>query len=199
MLRSCLLCFTLLAASLLQATASAQNPNEPPIAAPDPSQAAPATSTPGAPTPEAKAAAVPVDREALVSPSTQPEAKRHDMESDPLFVPGAVLIGTGGAALLASLFTGMGAHGIYRSLEGDCRNNICPGEDQHRIDSGKTLAVVSTVLTGVGIAAAGVGTVFMVLAATRKEEPPPQVNFGIAQLHLTGGPSPLSIGAAGSF
>jgi hypothetical protein len=149
--------------------------------------------------PEAKAAAVPVDHDALLAPEDQTKAKSRDLESDPLFVPGAVLIGTGGAALLASLFTGLGAHGIYTSLEDDCRNNVCGSDKQHRIDSGKSLAVVSTVLTGVGIAAAGVGTVLMVLAATREEKPAPTPGFRIASLRLTGGPSPLGVGAAGSF
>jgi hypothetical protein len=205
MIRSCLVCFTLIAVC---AHASAQSTNGTGTASADSvtsslelAQAAgSAQPTPASPaTPEAKAAAVPVDREALLSPADVPVPAPRDIEQDPLFVPGAVLIGTGGAALLASLFTGLGAHGIYGSLEDDCKNDICRSEDQHRIDSGKTLAVVSTVLTGVGIAAAGVGTVFMVLAATREDEPPAQVNFGIAKLRLTGGPTPLGVGAAGSF
>ena len=206
MLRSCLLCLTLLAisgharvsAQSAQSATGTPSPTAAPATTPAPS-ASPQPAA-NANTPEAKAAAVPVDHEALVSPTDQPVPAHRDIESDPLFVPGAVLIGSGGAALLASLFTGLGAHGIYGSLEDDCKNDICRSEDQHRIDSGKTLAMVSTVLTGVGIAAAGVGTVLMVIAATREDEPPPtQANFGFAKLRLTGGPTPLGVGAAGSF
>ena len=156
------------------------------------------TSTPTPPPedPQAIQNAVPVDHAAL-APVTEPPAKR-PLESDPLFTPSVVLIGTGGAALLASLFTGLGAHGIYTSLEKECPNDICTGDKQQRIDSGKTLATVSTVLTGVGIAAAGVGTVLLVLAATNEDEPP-QSSFGFSSLRLTPGPTPLGVGAAGSF
>lgn len=157
------------------------------------------TSTPTPPPedPEAIQNAVPVDHAALAPPETEVPTKR-PLESDPLFTPSVVLIGTGGAALLASLFTGLGAHGIYTSLEKECPNDICTGDKQQRIDSGKTLATVSTVLTGVGIAAAGVGTVLLVLAATNEDEPP-QSSFGFSSLRLTPGPTPLGVGAAGSF
>jgi hypothetical protein len=144
-----------------------------------------------------KAEAVPVDKSALISPDDpllQPV--KHDLENDPLFVPAAVLIGTGAASLLASLLTGLGAHSMYNSLERDCPNNVCAADQQHSINSGKTLAVVSTVLTGVGIATAGTGTVLMIIAAGHDDEPPPQPGF---QVSLTSGPTPLGIGAAGRF
>lgn len=144
-----------------------------------------------------KAEAVPVDKTALISPDDvvlQPT--RHELENDPLFVPAAVLIGTGAASLLASLLTGLGAHSMYHSLERDCPNNLCPADQQHSINSGKTLAVVSTVLSGVGIATAGTGTVLMIIAAAHGDEKPPQPGF---QLSLTSGPTPLSIAAAGRF
>jgi hypothetical protein len=141
--------------------------------------------------------AVPVDREALApaAEQTAPQA----LESDPMFTPAVVLVGTGGAALLASLFTGLGAHGIYKSLELDCKNNLCSSDKQQRISSGKALATVSTVLTGVGIVAAGIGATLLIIAATHDDKPPPHSNFGFAKLQLTSGPTPLGIGATGSF
>jgi len=187
---SCLFCTRALAQSSTE-----------PAAAPATTSAEVATSPTSTPTPppedpQAIKNAVPVDHAALV-PATEPQPKR-PLESDPLFTPAVVLIGGGGAVLLASLFTGLGAHGIYTSLEKECPNNICTGDKQQRIDSGKTLAMVSTVLTGVGVAAAGVGTVLLVLAATNKDEPP-QSSFGFSSLRLTPGPTPLGVGAAGRF
>lgn len=140
--------------------------------------------------------AVPVHREAL-APAPEP-APKQPLENDPLFTPAVVLIGGGGAALLASLFVGMGAHGIYTSLEKDCKNNICSSDKEQRISSGKALATVSTVLTGIGIAAAGVGTALLIIAAMNDDQPP-KANFGLAKLRLTPGPSPLGVGAAASF
>jgi hypothetical protein len=145
---------------------------------------------------ESVESAVPVDRNALAP--TVEAAPTPSLESDPLFTPAVVLIGSGGAALLASLFTGMGAHGIYTSLESDCKNNICSSDKEQRISSGKALAMVSTVLTGAGIVAAGLGTALLILAATNEDQPP-QSNFGLAKLRLTGGPTPLGVGAAASF
>ena len=58
---------------------------------------------------------------------------------------------------------------------------------------------MSTVLTGAGIIAAGIGTTLLILAGTRDDKPPAQSNFGFAKLQLTSGPTPLGIGAAGSF
>jgi hypothetical protein len=193
----------LILACLLSSRALAQDAAPPPTVEP---RAVPTPTPPPVPpvppvtspkTDESVQSAVPVDREALV-PATEASPKR-SIESDPMFTPAVVLIGTGGAALLASLFTGLGAHGIYNSLETACNNDICSPDKAQRIDSGKTLAMVSTVLTGAGIVAAGIGTTLLILAANREEKPPSQSAFGFAQLHITGGPTPLGIGAAGSF
>ncbi|MET0384943.1 MAG: hypothetical protein ABW321_03240 [Polyangiales bacterium] len=140
---------------------------------------------------------MPIDREALLSPALLPPPPHHDIESDPLFVPGAILAGAGTVALLGSLLTGVAAHSMYGSLERECMNNVCYGNQQGRIDSGRTLAVVSTILTGVGVGAAGLGIALLIVAATRDEKPPSL--FGLARLRLTGGPSPLGLGAMGSF
>jgi hypothetical protein len=122
----------------------------------------------------------------------------HDLSDDPLFLPGALSIAGGSALLLASLFTGLSAHVSYTSLEQECKNNLCPSGSQGRIDNGKALAVISTVLTGAGIVAVGVGAALMIIANNHSagaiESSPP-----IARLRLSSGPTPLSIGATASF
>jgi hypothetical protein len=157
-----------------------------------------ATTAPNA-TAEDTAAAVPVDKQALIAPSVAAQPAHHDLDADPLFVPAAVLIGGGSAALVASLFIGLGADSMYRSLERDCKQNVCTPDRKHRIDSGKSLAVVSTVLTGVGIVAASVGTAFMIFAAMREDDPLGEPALGSFQLSLTAGPTPLGLGAKASF
>jgi hypothetical protein len=198
----------LILSCLLCTRASAQSESEPSAASEATSaEAEPAPSTTTAPPaddPEEVENAVPTEAvpehavptaSAALEPASEPELKR-PIDADPLFTPAVVLIGSGGAALLASLFTGLGAHGIYNALERDCPNNVCSRDKQSRIDSGETLATVSTVLTGVGIAAAGVGTVLLVLAANREDQPP---QSGLSSLRLTSGPTALGVGAAGSF
>jgi hypothetical protein len=122
----------------------------------------------------------------------------HDLSDDPLFLPGALSIGGGSALLLASLFTGLSAHGSYTSLEQDCKNNLCPSGLQGRIDNGKALAVVSTVLTGVGIVAIGVGAALLIIANNRSDGAT-ESSPTSARLRLSSGPTPLSIGATASF
>lgn len=187
---SCVLSTVAVARAQTPATASAQaggatgNASEQATASPSPATKATVES------------AVPVHREALV-PAAEPAPKRA-LENDPLFTPAVVLIGSGGAVLLASLFTGLGAHGIYTSLETDCKNNVCSPDKEQRISSGKTLAMVSTVLTGAGVAAAGVGTALLIIAAMHDDRPP-QPSLGLSSLRLTPGPTPLGVGAATSF
>ena len=118
-----------------------------------------------------------------------------DLEDDPLFLPSALLIGGGSAVLLASLFTGLAAHSTYKQLERDCSDNICPAGSQQKIDNGQSLAVVSTVLTGVGIVAAGTGIALLIVAANRVGEDKPAQ----ARLRLTSGPTPFGLGASASF
>lgn len=144
-------------------------------------------------------AAVPVDHEALETMSEQavlPATVHEDWENDPLFYPGVALVGAGGASLLASLLTGLGAHSIYTSLEDSCPNDICTRNLRSRIDSGNTLAVVSTVLTGVGLGAIALGTVFLVIAAGREDK----MSLGSSTgLSLSSGPTPLGMGATLRF
>jgi hypothetical protein len=132
----------------------------------------------------------------LPDPGQQLEPKP-DIESDPLFLPAVLLIGGGSAVLLASLFTGLGAHSVYKQLERDCSDDICPAGSQQKIDNGQTLAIVSTVLTGVGLVAAGTGAALLVVAANRTGEAEPET--AQVRLRLTSGPTPLGLGASASF
>jgi hypothetical protein len=117
------------------------------------------------------------------------------LTSDPLFLPAVIVGGAGAAVLLASLITGLAAHGIYTTLEHDCKNDLCPSSSQSKLDSGKTLAVVSTVLTGVGIGAVGVSGALLIMAANRSGK----TDSESARLQLSPGPTPLGLGATATF
>jgi hypothetical protein len=134
----------------------------------------------------------------LPSAAETQTSAHHDLSDDPLFLPGALSIGGGAAVLLASLLTGLSAHGSYTQLEHDCIDNLCPSGSQGRIDNGKALAVVSTVLTGVGIVGLGVGAVLIIIANNRSGGTS-EVTAQAARLRLSPGPTPFSLAATGSF
>lgn len=74
-----------------------------------------------------------------------------------------VLLGVGGAGIVTGSVTGLLAIGKKNDL--DCPNNRCSGTDADNLDSAKTLALVSTIGFGVGIASAAVGTVLLVTSS----------------------------------
>ena len=146
--------------------------------------------------PASSSPATPINPAETVSPAPHSSAPRtRGIGADRLFIPAVATIGAGSAVLLASLFTGIGAHGIYNALERDCKNDVCPSTAQNKLDSGKTLAAVSTVLTGVGIVAVGVGTALLIIAARRTTDGDTEH----AHLQWTPGPTPLGVGARASF
>jgi tetratricopeptide (TPR) repeat protein len=128
------------------------------------------------------------------TPSSQPAAAA-PASGDQFTIPAIVLMGTGGAALVASLATGLVAHADYKSLVRQCTNNDCPPSAEDELDEGKTLSVLSTVLTVVGVLAAGTGGALLVLDAQNDDAPAPRPG----QLSLAPGSTPASLRATLTF
>jgi tetratricopeptide (TPR) repeat protein len=125
-------------------------------------------------------------------PSSEPESK--------FTIPAIVMMGTGGAALVGALVTGLVAHADYNSLERQCNGNICPASAEDELDEGKTLSVVSTVLTIVGVVAAGTGAALLIIGAQANESheskaAPPHAG----PLSVGPGLTPLSVSGKLSF
>jgi hypothetical protein len=104
-----------------------------------------------------------------------------------------VLLGIGGAGLLTGTVTGFMAIGKKDSLA--CPDQQCPPAQHDKLDSAKTLATVSTVGFGVGIASAAVGTVLLLTGG--KAEAAPRAELG----RVTARPfaSQRLLGLEGSF
>jgi hypothetical protein len=75
-----------------------------------------------------------------------------------------VALGVGGAAVVVGAITGV----MAMSKAGDCKNKIC--SSQSTLDSAKSMATISTVGFGVGLAGIALGTILLV---TGKSEIPP--------------------------
>lgn len=92
------------------------------------------------------------------------------------WLPGTVVAVVGAGLLVAALGTGLVAAADYNDLKNNCPNNVCPPKYQSERDSGKSLALASDVLTGIGAAAvvAGAVAIGVMSRPVKKKEAPPQ-------------------------
>lgn len=119
-------------------------------------------------------------------------APRSASADDGLVIGGLIVGGVGAALGIASFATGLVAHGIYTDLEVRCVPvTSCPAGSQDDIDSGESLAIASTVLLPISIAALGAGIVMAILGLTSSGGEPEQaalrLDVGLGSLTLSGG------------
>jgi hypothetical protein len=142
--------------------------------------------------PNAAAAAAPP---ATIAAPVQPAAPISQPPSVPESKPKTaayVLLGVGAAGLVTGGVTGFMALGKKNDL--DCPDKECPpGTQQDNLDSAKTLALVSTIGFGVGIAGAVVGTILLVSGG--KSESPQTATLPRTRPYARGN----TIGLEGSF
>lgn len=108
-----------------------------------------------------------------------------------------VLWGVGGAGLLTGTITGIMAVSKKGDLEDECTpSKQCPSSAEGTLDSAKTLALVSTIGFGVGIAGAAAGTVLYFMAPESSAALPSFHAYGTtARPYVT----PTSAGIVGQF
>lgn len=166
------------------------------VSALTPIQDTPPSSTGALPPPNEppKSGTTPPTAAEATAPGPQIAAEAPAQHESNLTIPAIVLMGTGGAALVGALVTGLVAHADYNSLERQCRGNRCPPSARDELDEGKTLSVVSTVLTIVGVVAAGAGGALLYIGS-REEQAPPRAG----QVSLGPGLTPLSVSGKVSF
>jgi hypothetical protein len=80
-----------------------------------------------------------------------------------------VMLGIGGVGVAVGAVTGVVALGKKNDLE--CPDNHCVGSEADELDSANTMALVSTIGFGVGIAATTVGVILLVTSGGSKESP----------------------------
>jgi PEGA domain len=82
---------------------------------------------------------------------------------------GIVALGVGGAGLVAGSITGLMAISRHGDLQTSCSQGQCPPEQQHTLDSYRTISTVSTVGFIVGAAGAIGGTMLLLTAPSPRE------------------------------
>ena len=130
------------------------------------------------------------------SPSTQPatvtkEASPGTAPAPRSNTPAYIAFGVGGAGLLFGSITGA----LAFSKASDCPNKVCP--TQGDLDSAKSMATISTVTFGIGLAGVAVGTVLLLTGKHQEATPaqakvhtPPKLSvqpwLGVSSLGLVG-------------
>jgi hypothetical protein len=125
---------------------------------------------------------------------SQPPPPADEAEGGGTKTIGYVLLGVGGVGLATGAITGMMALGKKNDL--DCPDKKCTGAEADKLDSANTLALVSTIGVGVGLAAATVGVVLIATSGGKKDAPP-TANVGGMTLRPYIGAK--SAGVAGTF
>lgn len=100
----------------------------------------------------------------------------------------AVLLGVGS-------FLGARAVSLGGEVNQECPTLVCSDATWEKIDDGRNSALAANLLIGLGVAAAGAGTFFLVTAPRTPKETPPAT----AQLRFSLGPDKQFIGIGGTF
>ena len=94
-------------------------------------------------------------------------------------VPAYVLLGIGGITAAGAVLTGVLANGEYNDAKDTCSPR-CTDDD---VSAGKTLALTSTILTGVAVVSASIGAVLYFTgkpSTQEKAKPAPRFNLGLS-------------------
>jgi len=79
-------------------------------------------------------------------------------------VPGIILLAAGGALGIATIITGVVSQSIFDDLASACGAGVvCPPERQGDVDTGESMALVSTILLFPSVIAIGVGIVLLIV------------------------------------
>lgn len=114
---------------------------------------------------------------APTTPQTEPETttpagQSHESGSS-VSLPGVIFASAGGLMIAGSIVIGVMAQSAHTDLEGRCPGGVCPAEGnaQSDIDSGRTLAWLSTGLLAGGVISGAIGAVLILMGGSDDSEP----------------------------
>jgi hypothetical protein len=126
------------------------------------------------------------------APATTSDAYRPRQKSDTRRIASYVVLGVGGAGIVAGSVTGALALRKRSALKAECLGEVCPSSSQNKIDTYHLYGTVSAVSLAVG--AAGLGTGLALLLTEPKAEDVARAGFTVRPLLGLG-----TLGAEGTF
>ncbi len=159
-----------------------------------PPEPPPDTSDAGAHDAEPEAAAPPPTATATttIKPPDPPPPAPEPVADDGPNIPAYVLIGLGSLAAGGAIVTGL----LAQSEHSDAKDTCSPSCTDDQISSGKTMALTSTILTGVAVLGVGIGAALLLTGGS--ESPPPQASLK-PRMWVGLGPSGFSADAQWRF
>jgi hypothetical protein len=131
---------------------------------------------------------------ATVAPATTPPPSSEKASGGGGKTLSYVMLGLGGVGLITGGVTG--AMALGKKSELDCPDKTCTGSEADELDNANTLALVSTIGFGVGIAATTLGVILLVTSGSGKEAPPTATIDGVRIRPYIGA---KSAGVTGTF
>jgi hypothetical protein len=153
-------------------------------------EAEPPATAPTAPAP-APTAPGPATTAPAPAPSTPPPSAAAE-SSAPNRIPAYIALSIGGLSVAGAVLTGILAQSEYNNAEEECS----PRCSDDQLSTGRTMALTSTVLTGVAVVGIGVGAALLFTSAS---EPEPVPAAGIPRVFVGVGPRGGGAHASWSF
>jgi hypothetical protein len=91
-------------------------------------------------------------------------------EPAPSRAPAFLAYGVGAVGLGVGIGFGLAAMGAKNDLDSACRNNVCPPDEQDRLDSAKLKGTISTIGFAVGGAGIALGTILIVASSGSSDD-----------------------------
>lgn len=90
-------------------------------------------------------------------------------EREPNRTPAFLAYGVGAVGLGVGIGFGLAAMGAKSDLDSACTNDVCPPDEQDRLDSAKTKGTISTIGFAVGGVGLALGTILLVASSSSEE------------------------------
>lgn len=112
---------------------------------------------------------------------------------------GFITLGAGAALGAGALATGLMAESRYRTLDEGCEEGRCSPALEGEANSGRKLALSSTILTGASVAALAAGAILIIVGAKRGRTPAEDETPGAMSWFVDAGPGALGLSSGVRF
>jgi hypothetical protein len=137
----------------------------------------------------------------VAAPTAAPNAEPAEPSGpgpEPMMIGAFVAGGVGLASIVVGAVTGGLVFAKKGTVSDNCADTVCNAQGKDAVDQASTLALVSDITFGVGLAGVAAGVVLFLLAPSPAEESPPAA-VGLAVGSAPGDPRSVTVGIQGAW